>query len=428
MQEASLLVVLVTNGPGELSTWVRPLAENLHTKLLMRPRSMNSPIGLRLVLVPCPNSTGNEASVARDWGIFEQIKQADQFWNLLLRPHLYGPWPRRGLVVFLGGDQFWSVLLSARLGYRHITYAEWVARWPQWNDRIAAMSSKVRDKLPIRFQSRCSVVGDLMADIPYVARADSPLPTGEWVALLPGSKRAKLCVGVPFMLEVAERLSAIRPGCRFLMPIASTTSLAELEWFSSSSNPIARSYCSGISAVKPSEDGHPWRRLVTRSGIEINLQEDQPAHGPLSQCDLALTTVGANTAELGAIGLPMIVIVPTQHLEVMQAWDGVLGLIARLPGLRWCIGVLLSAWRLRNHGYLAWPNISAGRMVVPERVGLISPADIAQESADWLDSPERLRGQREDLRALRGRPGAIAALANEVRNLLPKVLGHFDSL
>ena len=43
-------------------------------------------------------------------------------------------------VVFLGGDQFWTVLLSARLGYRHITYAEWVARWPRWNDRVAAMS------------------------------------------------------------------------------------------------------------------------------------------------------------------------------------------------------------------------------------------------------------------------------------------------
>ena len=67
-----------------------------------------------------------------------------RFWSLLLRPQRYGPWPQRGVVVFLGGDQFWTVLLSARLGYRHITYAEWVARWPGWNDRIAAMSDAVR--------------------------------------------------------------------------------------------------------------------------------------------------------------------------------------------------------------------------------------------------------------------------------------------
>ena len=102
-------------------------------------------------------------------------------------------------MVFLGGDQFWSVLLSARLGYRHITYVEWVARWPQWNDRIAAMSSKVRHQLPSRFQKRCIVVGDLMADLSTFSKTDSALPKGEWVALLPGSKKAKLLVGVPFL-------------------------------------------------------------------------------------------------------------------------------------------------------------------------------------------------------------------------------------
>ena len=78
---------------------------------------------------------------------FEKITKAQNFWALLLRPQKFGYWPKNGLVIFLGGDQFWSVLLSARLGYRHLTYAEWVARWPRWNDRIAAMSSKVMDRL-----------------------------------------------------------------------------------------------------------------------------------------------------------------------------------------------------------------------------------------------------------------------------------------
>ena len=118
----------------------------------------------------------------------------------------------------------------------------------------------------------------------------------------------------------------------------------------------------------------------------------------------------------------MIVLVPTQHLGVMQAWDGWLGVLARLPGLRRLIGLLLSAWRLRNRGLLAWPNISAGRMVVPERVGAITPEQIAAEACDWLQTPERLEGQRQDLRALRGQPGAVAALAEEVRDLLPRAL------
>ena len=157
--------------------------------------------------------------------------------------------------------------------------------------------------------------------------------------------------------------------------------------------------------------------------IAIELVEQHPAHGPLSQCSLALTTVGANTAELGALGVPMIVIVPTQHLEVMQAWDGGIGLLARLPGLRRLIGVLLTLWRLRHNGLMAWPNIRAGRRVVPERVGDITPEQIAEEASGWLASPERLQGQREDLQSLRGEAGAVSALAEEVRELLPRQLG-----
>ncbi len=405
-------IVLVSNGPGELSTWVRPLARRLHAELPLRPLQPNAALGLRLVLVPCPNATGREAAVASDWGLFGRVLPARHFWSLLLRPRRHGPWPRRGVVVFLGGDQFWTVLLSARLGYRHLTYAEWVARWPRWNDRVALMGPEAAGRLAERWRGRAVQVGDLMADLQDSARSEAPLPPGDWVALLPGSKRAKLQVGVPFLLDTADRLAQLRPGCRFLLPVAPTTTVAELLAWASPANPIARHFGTGV----PHREG---KELVTAAGTPIRLIEAHPAHGPLSQCALALTTVGANTAELGALGVPMIVLVPTQHLQVMQAWDGWLGLVARLPGLRALVGVALTAWRLRHRGFLAWPNISAGRAVVPERVGAITPAAIAAEAADWLEHPQRLAGMRDDLRSLRGRPGAVAALAALVRELLP---------
>lgn len=409
-------IVLVCNGPGELATWVRPLAQRLHHDLPLRPLQPQAPIGLQLVLVPCPNATGSEHQVAERMQLFERILPARRFWWLLLRPLRHGPWPRQGVVVFLGGDQFWTVLLSARLGYRHLTYAEWVARWPRWNDRIAAMGPAAADALAPRWRSRCRVVGDLMADLSAAARAERPLPSGEWVALMPGSKRAKLQVGMPFLLEAADRLAAQRPGCRFLLPVAPTTSVPELLAYAGPANPIAAHYA----ATNPRlESGPEGPVLWTAAGTRIVLVEQQPAHGVLSQCALALTTVGANTAELGALGVPMIVLVPTQHLHVMQAWDGGLGILARLPILRWLLGAAMTAWRMRHHGFLAWPNISAGRAVVPERVGSITPAEIAAEAADWLAHPQRLAGLRDDLRSLRGQPGAVASLAAMVRELLP---------
>ena len=105
-------------------------------------------------LAPCAthyfmaNATGQESVAAQKWGQFEKIFKANEFWKLLINPYKFCHWSRSGVVVFLGGDQFWSVLLSARLGYRHITYAEWIARWPHWNDRIAAMSPQVKKILP----------------------------------------------------------------------------------------------------------------------------------------------------------------------------------------------------------------------------------------------------------------------------------------
>ena len=413
-------VVLVSNGPGELSTWVLPLARRLHADRSLRPLVAGAAVALRLVLVPCPNATGMEHRVAECWGLFERITRASQFWPLLLRPARHGRWPRQGVVVFLGGDQFWSVLLSARLGYRHITYAEWVARWPQWNDRIAAMGVAAADRLAARWRGRCTVVGDLMADLSADARCHAPLPGDEWVALLPGSKRAKLQVGMPFLLEAADRLAALRPGCRFLLPVASTTTASELLGFAGPVNPLARFYGAGVPEPVPGllQGG---RALRTEAGTTIELVLEQPAHGVLAQCALALTTVGANTAELGALAVPMIVLVPTQHLHVMQAWDGWLGLLARLPLLRRLLGVALTAWRMHRRGFLAWPNIAAGRMVVPERVGDVTPAAIAEEAAQWLARPERLEGVREDLRSLRGRPGAVAQLAAMVEGLLPSL-------
>ena len=418
MSNDSLAIIFVSNGPGELATWVKPLAEELHKQIPLKPKVNSSSISLHLVLVPCPNATGYENVVAKKWLQFEKIIKARNFWQLILKPSAFGSWPSRGLVIFLGGDQFWSVLLSARLGYLHMTYAEWIARWPFWNDRVLAMSEKILHKLPKRAQNRCSVIGDLTADLTESAKIDNPLPKGKWIALMPGSKSTKLKIGIPFFLEVADRISKLMPDCKFLIPIAPTTNLDEIKYFSSSKNPIAREYQSGIKSIIKANYKEKRGILITKKSTVILLQETHPAYSDLSQCDLALTTVGANTAELGSLNIPMIVVVPTQHMFVMDTWDGFIGLIARLPILKWFLGLLISALKMRNRGFMAWPNITAKRMIVPERIGNVTPKQIAEEAIEWLRSPSRLAGQKEDLKTLRGNKGATFKFCQQIINLL----------
>ncbi len=418
MSNDPLAIIFVSNGPGELATWVKPLAKELHKQIALRPEVKTSSISLNLVLVPCPNATGNENLVAKKWFQFENIIKAKNFWELLFKPKKFVSWPSKGLVIFLGGDQFWSLLLSARLGYLHMTYAEWIARWPFWNDRIVAMSDSIVKKLPRQIQNRCSVIGDLTADLTETAKIDDPLPSGKWIALMPGSKSTKLKIGIPFFLDVADKISKSMPNCKFLIPLAPTTNIDEIKYFGSGKNPISKQYKSGVKSINRANNKEARGILITNNSTMILVQEKHPAYSDLSQCDIALTTVGANTAELGSLSIPMIVVVPTQHILVMDAWDGLLGLIARLPILKWCLGLLISFVKLRKKGFMAWPNISAKRMIVPERIGHITTSQIAEETIDWLNSPARLAGQKKDLQALRGEKGATKKFCKEIINLL----------
>ncbi len=81
-------------------------------------------------------------------------------------------------------------------------------------------------------------------------------------------------------------------------------------------------------------------------------------------------------------------------------------------------GLLISFLKMRKRGWMAWPNIYAKRMIVPERVGQITPTQIAQEAIDWLNSPARLFGQKADLKALRGNKGATKKFCQAIINLL----------
>jgi len=64
MKKKSLAVIIVSNGPGELATWVRPVVDELNkiNQSILEKDKLD--FNLRLVLVPCPNATGREFEVA----------------------------------------------------------------------------------------------------------------------------------------------------------------------------------------------------------------------------------------------------------------------------------------------------------------------------------------------------------------------------
>ena len=421
MKKKSVAVVIITNGPGELSTWVRPVVDNLNKINDSFLENERLEFSLKLVLVPCPNATGKEFEVANSWNKFELITESKNFWKLLIKPSSFADWPKKGLVIFLGGDQFWSILLAKRLGYLNITYAEWISRWPQWTDTIAAMNGKVKNLIPKKYRYKCKIIGDLMADIQLESEINTKNIEKKYIALLPGSKKAKLSVGIPFFLEMADHIAEKNNNINFIIPIAPTTNIIDYLFFQSEKNPISVFYSSRIRKIKNLKNSIFDHFIETSNNTKIYLINQHPCYDILKKCDLAITTVGANTAELAGIALPMVVVLPTQHLNVMNAWDGIFGIIGRIPFINELLTLIIKYWHLKTKKFFSWPNIKAKKLIVPERIGNITPKQIAKEALFLISNRRHLQKIKENLLKERGQKGAVEKLAYIILNAIKRL-------
>lgn len=406
-------ILILSNAPGELATWVKPTVRELRAQLGDEPR-------ISVVLSPCPNASGQEAEIARSYPEVDRVQAAEHFFSFLLwgKTAENWDWRDRGVVIFLGGDQFFPVVIGKRLGYRTVIYAEWEARWHRWIDRFGVMRSEIIDRAPTQFAHKMTVVGDLMAEV-QTQQASSSIE--ELIGLLPGSKPAKLTQGVPLILAIAEKIKRDRPQTHFVIPVAPTLDLPNLAKYADPKQNSILPLMGNVSA-KLVDGDRPL--LETQNGVTIELWQSEtervPMYELLSQCRLCLTTVGANTAELGSLAVPMIVMLPTQQLDAMRAWDGIPGLLVNLPGVGSWIAKRINSAMLKRLGLLAWPNIWAKEMIVPELIGKLEPEDIAKLTIDYLEHPEKLAEMRDRLRQVRGEPGAakklVAIVAEELKS------------
>ena len=416
-------ILILSNGPGEVMTWVRPVVQALRSHDFPNP----SEARISVILSSDPHASGQEADVVRGFPEVDRVQDAEAFWSFFLwgKTEQNWEWRSKGVVVFLGGDQFSAVAIGKRLGYKIVTYVEWKARWLRWIDGCGVAQASELLKAPTKFQSKIHVVGDLIAEAQILQPLAKPieqtlnLPPGtELVGFLPGSKSMKLSVLLPLGMAIAHHLHKTRPQAQFIIPVAPTLTLKELSRYA---DPDLNPYFEimhGCQAtlVEPAE-GLPY--LLTPNGARVLLWTRIPAYDLLTHCQLCVTTVGANTAELASLAVPMLVILPTQQLDIMRAWDGIPGLLANLPLLGTVFAKLINAWALKQGlGLRAWPNIWAGKEIVPEWIGYLSPEPVVDRIESLLDQPEQLKQMQIDLKKVRGQPGAAQRLAALVKKVL----------
>ena len=419
-------IVILTNAPGEIATWVRPVVKALRREL----GANTDRVRISVILSPCPHSTGQEAAIALSYPEVDRVQDARYFFSFLLRGKTADNWDwrDRGIVIFLGGDQFYTLVIGKHLGYRTLVYAEWEARWYRYLDAFAVMNSSVLQKVPAKYRHTFTVVGDLIADIVLDVETQTPSSpvaaenSKKIIGLLPGSKPAKLMQGVPLCIAIAEKLENLQPEVEFIIPVAPTLDIDTLASYARRENNPLISQLGGVTGKLVTTSTEKEKvYLITSAGTKISLITQFPAYQHLLSCELCITTVGANTAELGSLGIPMIVLLPTQQLDAMRSWDGIPGILANLPLLGTSFAKLINTIVIKQKRVFAWPNIWAKTEIVPELIGKLDAEEIAITVLDYLNHPEKLQRIEESLMKVRGECGAAQKIASIVKQELLKI-------
>ncbi|NEQ53358.1 MAG: lipid-A-disaccharide synthase [Leptolyngbya sp. SIO3F4] len=412
-------VLILTNGPGEVSTWVKPVVQQLR-----KHEPDHEQMRLSVMLSPCPHASGGETDSLKSYPEVDRVQGPADFFRFLLSGKTADNWAwhSQGVVVFLGGDQLYAVWAAKRLGYRTTVYAEWEPRWLNWVDNFGMMQGDTTKQVAAKYQAKLTVVGDLMADVESATSAELPFaPETQVIGLMPGSKPDKLRPGVPLSLAIAQHLHQTHPYLEFIIPVAPTVTPDTLARYADPIQNATVEVMEGPHAqlVIP-DDGLPYFQI--KDGPKVRLWNDFPAHGLLKRCTLCVTTVGANTAQLGSLAVPMVVLLPTQQLDVMRTWDGLLGLLCQLPvvgtAITKVINTLAIQYIQRNQKRFAWPNIWAKEEVVPELLGRITAEEVCDRISTYINHPEQLDAMSQKLRNLRGPSGAAARFAQLILETL----------
>ena len=219
--------------------------------------------------------------------------------------------------------------------------------------------------VPVRF------VGHTLADaIPLqadrdAARTELGLVAGPLVALMPGSRGGEVGRLGSLFFDAAERLQALKPGVRFVLPCASPQRRAQIE------------------------------TLLQGRNLPLTLLDGQ-SHLALAACDAVLIASGTATLEALLYKRPMVV---AYRLAPLTFW--ILKRMVKSP-------------------YISLPNLLAQRLLVPELLqDDATPEALAQTLLPLIDDgAEQTRGFDAIHRTLR------RDASNQAADAVLELIGH----
>ena len=400
-------VVLVSNGPGELTSWVRPT--------LAAWRRLDPTARIALALIPCQFAGGGEAALAERFGADAVTTPAAFVRGIALRrapaglvdatPRPSGP----GVVLSLGGNGGSAVLLGRQLGFPVLRYSfvpyrvRGVQRLFVHDERTARAARRLGT--PTR---RVEVVGNLVADA--LESAAPARPEGDpHVLLFAGSRDGFAVHLIPFMLALADALAARYPGAGFVWPVSGLLSADAID------AGIAGRHAATLGGVAGRREGDVVR---TPGGALVRMVDESQRPGQLRAATVAVTIPGTNTLELGIAGVPSVVMLPLNRPEIIPLegpghWLSLLPLVGR-PLKRAAVRLFVEQLRYP----VSLPNQLTGEALMVEVKGQVNVEGVASAVAQLLDDPAERARRSARLAASMPARGAAERLVRRVYDTL----------
>ena len=128
--------------------------------------------------------------------------------------------------------------------------------------------------------------------------------------------------------------------------------------------------------------------------------------------EIVVTIPGTNTAKIAARGIPMVVVFPLNHPEVIPL-EGIADLFGKIPVMGKAFKKALAHIVNRKTKFFALPNQKADREIAPEIRGNIDPLSVALKVLLLLNDKEKRKKMSIELMNAMGKPGAARKIAEE---------------
>ncbi|PZR57872.1 MAG: hypothetical protein DLM50_04890 [Candidatus Meridianibacter frigidus] len=381
-------IAITANGPGEIAGWVRPL--------LTRLFEAQPALEVHLFLVPDDYATGREAQTVAGW--FPQVHVYEGKATLRALLGAGGGVPAKmDFVQYLGGDLMHAARLARRSGAAAATYKFSRPAYRELFVRAFAIDLRNVEELAKArvHRDRIVLTGNLAID-GALMEAELPAPSTaprDGILILPGSRRYEVEQGIPFFFTVAAAIKRVRSDVEIAFGISPFTPMEDVR------QAIAGGGHPRVYAMPGRFMVEGGQAYLTDRAETVRFAVLRNALPAAKQARMVITMPGTKTIELAALGKAMLAVTPLNVAE-MLAINGPLTYLNRLPviGERLKRAVVVAA--ARRFTYFTQPNMDAGRALIAELRGTLTPGRVATVALERFDDRAWLEDSAQALRSL----------------------------